>query len=882
VKHLLLLLTAANVHILFINSNLLADRRDSTSVEAVRCDSEIKIDGILSEQVWHRDGFARFKERDPNEGTKPSKRTEVWIAYDDEAIYVAARMYDTAPDSIVARLARRDTKVSSDYFVFYVDSYHDHRSGFYFAINAAGTIGDGVLYNDDWSDGTWDGVWEGKAHVDSLGWTAEMRIPFSQLRFEHDTSYIWGVDFERFIGRNNEDDYAVYTPKNSSGFASRFIDLIGIRDINAHRPVELLPYFITKAEYLNVGSSDPFNDGSRYTPGIGGDFKIGIGNNLTLDGTINPDFGQVEVDPAVVNLSDIQTYYDEKRPFFIEGADIFNNFGQGGANNFWGFNFSNPQFFYSRRIGRPPEGSVPSADFVDEPAGTPIIGAAKLTGRIGDGWTVGMVDAVTASQNARVDSSGNIFSVPVEPLTYYGVARIRKEMNAGNQGIGFISTLSERSFRDSTLRDQLNGSEAVFAADGWTFLDRDKEWVLTGWTGMSEVKGDRNRMISLQESEPHYLQRPDAGYLHFDSNATSLTGYAGRVWLNKQKGNVYVNAALGFIDPRFDVNDLGFMWRGDVVNGHTVVGYQWTEPGTFARYAGLYFALFRSYDFGGKVTWSGYFTQGNITFLNYYSVFGFFAYNPQSMSDYSTRGGPRVLNLPGWETDIQLSSDDRKIWIVNAEVHPLNYRTGDHDVTYSTTVQWRPQPDVSFSLGPSFEQSNWDAQWVGNFVDQSAVSTYGTRYVFATLKQKTLSATIRLDWTFTPQLSLQLYAQPLISAGDYHNYKELARPGSYDFNFYGRDGSTIAEVAGTYQVDPGGQGNSFTFSDPNFNYKSLRGDAILRWEYTPGSTLYLVWTQNRTDSQLPGFMEIDRDLRRLMSARPDNIFLLKFTYWFNM
>ncbi len=881
-RRLLPCFTLITLCFLFTSSSLLADSNDSTCIEAVRSNSEIKADGILSEYVWHRTGFARFVERDPNEGTKPTQHTEVWIAYDDEAIYVAARMYDTAPDSIVARLARRDTRVSSDYFIFYIDPYHDRRSGYYFGINAAGTIGDGVLYNDDWSDNTWDGVWEGRAHIDSLGWTAEMKIPFSQLRFERDSSYVWGVDFERFIGRNNEDDYVVFTPKNSSGFVSRFIDMVGIKDVDAHRPVELLPYFTTKAEYLNVGSGDPFNDGSKYTPGIGGDFKVGIGNNLTLDGTINPDFGQVEVDPAVVNLSDIQTYYDEKRPFFIEGANIFNNFGYGGSNNYWNFNFGIPQFFYSRRIGRSPEGSIPSADYIDEPVGTPIIGAAKLTGRTGTGWTIGVIQAVTARENAQVDTSGNIFTFPVEPLTYYGVARARREMNGGSQGFGFISTLAERNFTADTLRDQLNSSDLALAADGWTFLDSDKEWVLTGWTGMSQIRGDKVRMISLQESEPHYMQRPDAGYLHLDSNATSLTGYAGRFALNKQKGNVYVNAAFGIIDPRFDVNDLGFMWRGDVMNGHLVTGYQWTDPGTIARSGAVYVALFKNYDYGGKLTGSGYFAFSRITFLNYYSIFENSGYNTQSVSDYSTRGGPRVLNLPGWWVDGGASSDDRKSWIINTEVYTADYQTGDHDVTYSVGVQWIPKPNISFTFGPSYEQSNWDAQWVGNFVDPAAVNTFGGRYVFATLRQKTLSANIRLDWTFTPQLSFQLYAQPLISAGSYRDYKELAKPSSYDFNFYGRDGSTITEDDGTYQVDPGGQGAPFTFSDPDFNFKSLRGDAILRWEYIPGSTLYLVWTQNRTDSQFPGFMEINRDLKSLISARPDNIFLVKFTYWFNM
>ncbi len=855
--------------------------KPGVSLEAVRSVGEIKVDGTLSEVVWHRPGFDSFTERDPNEGTKPSERTEIWVAYDQEALYVAARMFDSSPDSIVARLARRDTKISSDYFVFYVDSYHDKRSGYYFEVNAAGTIADGVLYNDDWSDGTWDGVWEGKARVDSLGWTVEMRIPFSQLRFQRDSSYVWGVNFERFISRKNEDDYVVFTPKNSSGFVSRFPNLTGITEVDAARPIELLPYFVSKAQYMNVDGNNPFNDGSEYSFGLGGDFKAGIGNNLTLDGTLNPDFGQVEVDPAVVNLSDLQTYYTEKRPFFIEGADIFTNFGYGGSNSFWGFNFSTPDFFYSRRIGRPPQGSIPDADYVDVPTGTTIISAGKLTGRIGDGWTIGTLHAITSRETAMVDTSGSVYSVPVEPLTYYGVARVRKEFAAGDQGLGFIATLSERDFKEAALRDQLNSSEFVFGIDGWTYLDANKTWVLTGWSGMSQVRGGRNRMISLQESAPHYLQRPDVSYLHFDSSATSLTGYAGRLALNKQKGNIYVNAALGFMDPRFDVNDLGFMWRGDVVSGHVVGGYLWTEPGRFARSGSVFFALFRSYDFGGDMIWSGVYTQERVTLLNYYSIDGWFAYNPQSVSDYSTRGGPKMLNLPGFETELMVSTDDRKAWVANAGVHHMEYKTGDRDVTYYAGIQWNPDPNMKLTVSPSYEQSNWDAQWVGVFDDPAAVPTYGKRYVFATLRQKTISADIRLDWAFTPQLSLQLYAQPLISAGNYSNYKEFARPRSYDFDFYGRNGSKITEAGGSYFVSPGGAGAPFSFSDPDFNFKSLRGDVILRWEYAPGSTIYLVWTQDRTDDRYPGFMQLNRDFRSLVSASPNNIFLIKLTYWFN-
>lgn len=875
--------TAFAMTYFFAAVTLGAETEAPMRVNAVRTMSNMKVDGILSEPVWHQQGFTNFTERDPNEGSVPSQRTEVWVAYDDENLYVAARMYDTSPDSIVARLARRDMDVSADKFTVYLDPYHDKRSGYYFGVNAAGTIYDGTLYNDDWNDNSWDGVWEAKTHIDSLGWTAELRIPLSQLRFQKTDSMVWGIDFERFIGRNNEDDFAVYTPKNSSGFVSRFMQLTGIEGVEASRPLEVLPYLIAKAEYPNVGQGDPFNDGSKYTPGFGGDFKIGIGNNLTLDGTVNPDFGQVEVDPAVVNLSDVETYYNEKRPFFIEGADIFNNFGYSGANNYWSFNFSNPSFFYSRRIGRPPQGSLPTADFVDEPSGTQIIGAAKLTGKVGDGWTAGAINALTANETARVDNAGTVSSVPVEPLTYYGVARVRRELDGGMQGIGLITTLSERDFESSILRDQLNSSSLAIGVDGWTFLDHDKEWVITGWTGFSQVRGDSARMLTLQQDPIHYFQRPDAHYVHIDSTAASLTGYAGRFALNKQKGNFYLNAAFGFLDPRFDVNDLGFMWRDDMINGHVVVGYQWTEPGAFARQAGLYLAIFRTYDFGGSLTWSGYFLSNYITFPNYYKLSWFFAYNPQSYNDFETRGGPQMLNLPGWETDVQLQSDDRREWMLSAEVHSLSYLTGDRDLNLMPGVTWKPGSNLSLTFQPSYDWTTSGAQWVGIFADRYAVATYGNRYVFGTMPQTTISATMRVDWAFTPQLTFQVYLQPLISAGKYTDLRELARPGSYDFNVYGQGGSTISKQNGVYSVDPDGPGPApvFTFSDPNFNIKSLRGDAVLRWEFMPGSTAYFVWTQNRMNTDYPGMMQFTRDITSLLSTKGDNVFVIKISYWFN-
>jgi hypothetical protein len=854
-----------------------------SSIEAIRTSDIITIDGNLSEPVWQRAGVTAFRQRDPDEGKPATEYTEVWLAYDEQAVYVAARLHDRSPDSIVVRLVRRDGEANSDDFGVFFDSYHDHRSGNYFGLNAAGTQYDGVLYNDDWDDNTWDGVWEGKVQIDQKGWTAEMRIPYSQLRFQKEEKQVWGVNFIREIGRKNEKDYLTYTPRNESGFVSRFVHLVGIEKIDPPRRFEALPYVSTKAEYTSHAPGDPFNDGSRYSQSAGADMKFGIGSNLTVDATVNPDFGQVEVDPAVVNLSDVETFYEEKRPFFIEGSTIF-NFGYGGSNNNWGFNWGNPDFFYSRRIGRPPQGSVPSADYADVPSGTHILGAAKITGKLGDSWNVGSINALTKREYAELDTSGHRFDAEVEPLTYYGVFRGQKEFNTGRQGFGFISTVGARNFSDIRLRDELSSTSFALAFDGWTFLDSSKTWVINGWTGMTNMWGNKTYMIDLQHGSRHYFQRPDASHVEVDSSATLLQGFGGRLALNKQKGSFYVNSAVGFIDPGFDPSDLGFIWRTDVINGHLVIGYRWQEPNTITRTVNLYASTFRSYDFGKNLIWAGYWTNGYVQFLNYYGVSWWFAYNPESYSNRRTRGGPLTLNPRGYEIGGEVSSDDRKVWVADVSANFQKYEYGiDHSRNLSASLQYKPAANVSLGITPSLNWYNTSAQWVDNISDATATETFGSRYIFADLDQQEISASIRLDWTFTPKLSLQLYLQPLISVGQYTNFKELAQPKSLDFNIYGEGSSTIARQGGDYLIDPDGAGPApeFTVSDPDFNFKSLRGSAVLRWEYMPGSTIYFVWTQQRTDDSNPGQFKFGRDFGNLMQSQPDNVFMIKLTYWAN-
>ena len=552
-------------------------------VTAIRSSGPIEVDGRLSEAAWSSAVLiSGFTQRDPTEGASPTERTEVRVLYDDDGIYIGARMFDQHPDSIIGRLTRRDAQSNSDRFMVFIDSYHDRRSGFYFGVNAAGTMYDGTLLNDDWDDDTWDGIWTAHTERDAEGWTAEIRIPYSQLRFQRGARFTWGVNFKREIARRNETDYLAFTPRNESGFVSRFPELTGIEQVKPPRRMELLPYVTSRAEFDPPEAGDPFNDGSSFSGNAGLDAKLGLGGNLTLDATVNPDFGQVEVDPAVVNLSDVETFFPERRPFVVEGSNI-STFGEGGSNNFWGFNWGNPNFFYSRRIGRPPEGEVPDADFTDVPDGTTILGAAKLSGRLAGGWSLGMLSAVTDREEAHLDTAGHQWRTDVEPYTYYGVLRGQREFRQGQQGLGFISTLTARKFDDQALPDQLNSNALTLGMDGWTFLDHDRTRVVTGWGGASLVAGNQALVTDLQESSQHYFQRPDAGYVEVDSSATSLSGYSGRVALNKQKGEWQMNAAFGLVSPGMDVNDLGFQFRTDMINYHLVGTRQWSNPDKIFR-----------------------------------------------------------------------------------------------------------------------------------------------------------------------------------------------------------------------------------------------------------------------------------------------------------
>jgi len=848
-------------------------------VEAERVYNTITVDGDLSEPVWQKSkAVEKFYQSQPAEGKPASEQTKVLIVYDDNALYIAARLFDSAPDSISATLGRRDHDIPSDLFGIFISPYHDNRSGFYFGLNAAGTRYDGTLYNDDWMDESWDGVWDGTTRVDSLGWCAEFRIPFSQLRFQPSDQYVWGINFRRDINRKNEEAYLAYTPKNSSGFVSRFPDLVGIKNIQPSRHFEVMPYVRSKMASGQVNADNPLKPHHKLQPDAGFDVKYGLGPNLTLDMTVNPDFGQVEVDPAVVNLSDYETFYDEKRPFFIEGSSIF-SFGYGGANNHWGFNWGTPDFFYSRRIGRAPGGHRPSHDYSNVPAATTILGAGKVTGKVGKDWNVGGLYALTASESGRFQQNGEAFSQTVEPQTHFGVVRAQKEIDDSRYGIGFLSTYTRRDFRSPVLRNDLNKDATTLGIDGWSFLDKDKTWVVSSWLGGSHVTGTQQRITDLQSSSLHYFQRPGVDHVNVDSSATSLSGLAGRVLLNKQKGNVLLNSAVGFISPGFDVNDVGFAWRTDLLNAHFGGGYRWTEPGKLFRQVWLIGAAYQSTDFSGHVIGRGLFGLGMFELKNFHNIEVRVFRTDDVLDNRLTRGGPLAINPAGTHLEMNYRTDQRKEIVLGFGGRLYQANVDEYHYSFSGKLNWKPEGSISFSVEPELGWYRRHAQWIGSFDDPAATATFGKRYVFGRLDHTELSANLRLDWAFTPKLSLQLYMQPLISHGHYDQFKELAKPKSFQFNTYSQENISYSE--NEYTIEPKGS-PSFSFSNPDFHFKSLRGNAVLRWEYQPGSTLYFVWTQERLNHDYYNGFYFDDSVNKLFHAPVNNVFMIKMTYWMNI
>ena len=867
-------------------------------VRAVQLKEEIHLDGRLDEAVWRSAPVAtNFLQAQPHEGQPATQRTEVRFAYDDAAIYVGARMYDDSGSrGVQTRLVRRDANADADYLEVIFDTYHDHIGRLFFTVNPSGVRGDANGLGGG-GDDSWDPVWEVKTAIDSLGWTAELRIPFSQLRYRSsDQEQTWGLQIWRQENRLNELSQWSFWHLNESGGAPRFGHLDGMVIHRAPGKAEIMPYVVGRSTNIPVSDpTDPFTKAHTTDGRVGADARYLVTSNLTLTATVNPDFGQVEVDPAVVNLSAFETAFDEKRPFFVEGSSYF---GFGGLNCFFCSNVSSLSMFYSRRVGRPPQidafaygDSLNSVNHADVPGNSTIIGAAKLTGRTPSGWSIGTMDAITGRANATVQWTNNARSeVAVQPFTNYFVGRVQKDLRDGATVVRAMATSVYHDLSDTVESDRLSKHAESFGLSSDMYFHK-RDYHLMAQVAGTSVSGDSAAILRLQRSSARYFQRPDRGNGSnglfsdkYDPSATSLRGLGAYARFARDQGDLLWEVSTNLRTPGFENNDIAFLSQADYWYMGGNVFRQWTKPTSWYRQLYLIAGGQQKYNFDWDLVDRQGQVFGEITLPNYWDVNTFWIHRASVFDDRLSRGGP-VLRKPGvnyWQ--VTLTSDRRKAVVLGTNASYDRSSEGKPDWSAGVNLQLRPAANIALSLGPSYNYNSRSDQWVRT--DPNIVSTaFGTyHYLFADLVQHTVSMDTRFNVTFTPNLTFELFVQPLIASGAYSKYKEFAAPRGLKKLIYGQDIGTISVTPGspnTIKIDPDGAGADTTiqFSDPTFTFRSLRGNAVLRWEYRPGSTLYLVWTRESDSSLYRGAIDFGPDARSLFQGPAQNIFLLKVNYW---
>ncbi len=874
-------------------------------VEAAYRDGEIAIDGQPDEEVWQRaEPATRFVQGEPVENAPAEQATEVRVLFDEGALYVSAIMHDWQPTLIGDQLVRRDEQGQYDYFEVSLDPNNDKRTGYRFRVSAAGVQRDVYMYDDVREDEAWDAVWQSAIHRDSSGWSAEIRIPLSQVRYNaSDTTQSWGVNFSRRRLASNERTYFALESRVRHGKVSVFGELQGLHFPSSTRRLELRPYALARGHAGPAEAGNPFFDGSSADGSAGLDVRYGIGAGYTLDATFNPDFGQVEVDPAVINLTQFETFFPEKRPFFVEDAQVF-DFRLSGRSN---------QLFYSRRIGREPQGDAPDdADYEEMPSETTILAAAKLTGRSSKGLSMGALAAFTGNETGRAyhEDSGQTVDFTAQPPGQYGVVRLQQDFRQGASQVGGIFTALHRSLPSDRSFDFLTTSaySAGFDFEHAWGGSNSRDWALHGFATGSMIKGSNEALIEVQESSNHYFQRPDATRYSVDSTATSLTGINWRLQFERRSAKHWTGSIwLGQITPGFEINDLGFLRDSEKLDAGGRLTYREITPGSLLRSYNLTFFTFHNWrhealdDVFSLASWdrahkSGtYSLRSNFEFLNYWRMELNARYSPELLSSTLTRGGPLMIRPGATQAEVGLHTDRRKALSLGPSVEYENRHRGGYRWETRLDLAFRPTPSLEIGLEPQYATEVSPAQYVTAEDDETYLPTYGGRYFFSDLKRHQFSVETRLNVAFNPKLTLQFYAQPLISSGDYLTYKQLEEAETFDFDVFEEGtavdtGDGIVCVGGrtcldgdTRYIDWNGDGEPNTsFSDRDFNVQSLRLNAVLRWEYRPGSTIFFVWQQNRSDRIDDGSFDLDRDFGALRSIEPDNMFIVKVNYWLGL
>ena len=836
-----------------------------------------KIDGKLSDEAWSLvDWATQYTEQEPDNGNPPTEETKFKILYDDKNLYVGFRCYDRDPDGIEKRLSRRDG-FAGDWVELNLDSYYDLRTAFSFTITAAGVKGDEFVTNngEDW-DGSWDPVWYVRTNTDDEGWTAELRIPLSQLRFSKSPDQTWGIQSTRRYFRQEERSVWQPLPLNAPGWVSEFGQLKGLKNLKPQKQLELQPYVLAGLETYQKEPGNPYQDG-RDTRLVGGlDGKIGITNDLTVDFTINPDFGQVEADPSAIALDGFQIFFQERRPFFIENKNIFDyRFSTSQSGN----TFGSDNLFYSRRIGRSPQGNADPHDneFVDQPDVTTILGAAKFSGKTKDGWSVGVLESTTAEERAQLSDLETDREVIVEPLTNYFVSRVQKDFNDRNSFIGGIFTATNRNL---TSNLEFLHRSAYSGGLDFTHQWKNRMWYAKGNVVFSQVNGTEEAISRTQTSIAHLFNRVDADYLDFDETRTSLMGTGGNLQFGKASGDWRFEAGTTWRSPQLELNDIGFQRQADDIRYYGWVGYQPNKVLKNLRRYGINSSYVAAFDFGGHLNRLSTRANGWVNFKNNWSSNAGFNYTPVNFSNFALRGGPRLQMAPSLSYWYNINSDNRKkmrFWVgysgsVGAENAFSSY-------SISANVSYQPTNALRLSFSPSYSINRDRLQYVTN-VSVGAE----TRYINAEINQKTLNMSTRVDYIIKPNLSIQYWGQPFISRGVYSNFKHVTNSIADRFTdrFHQFGEEEISLVGDSYEVTEGEgtSGLSYSFGQPDFAFVQWRSNLVVRWEYIPGSELFLVWSQDI--SQAGDFNEgLFRGLERnILDQQPRNIFLIKATYRF--
>jgi hypothetical protein len=828
------------------------------------------IDGKLDDECWKTGVWAGdYHQYIPNEGAKPTYPTEMKILYDDKFVYIAFRAYDGEPDKIQRLAGLRDEFVG-DMMGVNFDSYHDHRTGFEFNITAWGQKIDLVLFNPENWDFNWNAVWKGRAGLEDSAWVAEIEVPLSQLRYSNEDEQVWGLHAWRWIGRYQEESDWEIQSKTGPGVLYNFGELRGIKGLKKSQRLEIMPYALGDLKTMKKEPGNPFADKGRVWGGnIGLDAKIGISSNFTVDLTVNPDFGQVESDPSVMNLTAFETFYEEKRPFFLEGLTIFD------------YEFDNQSLFYSRRIGHSPSLTVnPNANlFVKSPDKTSILSAAKFSGTTSKGLSVGLIQSITANEFARTsDANGNRSRMKVEPLTNYMVARIQKGYKDGNTVVGGILTSTNRFIEDNSL--EFLSSDAYTGGLDLLHHWKDKEFFIDAKLIGSYVNGTSEAITSLQESSARYYQRPGADYLRYDTTSTSLSGFGGKLKIGKgSKGFWRYSTGATWLSPGLELNDLGYMNTADEISHETEISYFVNKPVSIFRTYNIGLEQFNRWNFNGTYLGSGGHLSFKSEFKNQWSFGVNLIFDSKSNDTKILRGGYDMMMPYSIMSFGNLNTDYSKK-ISGGIEYSYGY-TGNNSATnyqIDPGITIRPLRILKIRLAASYSNNHDRLQYVAvrNILTEK-------RYILGTIDQKTLGLTLRVNLNLTPEFSVQYYGSPFISRGSYSEFKRITDPAAESYKDRFSVFSNPQVIGNTYGLaEDNGLVADYYIDNPDFNFHQFRSNFVAKWEYRLGSFIYLVWSGERTGRTSSSRASVGDSYRQLRGVFPNNIFLIKLNYWFSL